>query len=88
MAHSISAKKRDRQNVRRKVRNRARESVLKTKTRKLTEALAGTDKAKSASAMTELASAVDKAAARGTIHPNTAARRKSRLMRRLNASAK
>lgn len=88
MAHSISARKRDRQNARRRIRNRARESLLKTKARKVAEALAGSDKSKATASLKELVSALDKSAAQGTIHRNTAARRKSRLMRRLNAMAK
>jgi small subunit ribosomal protein S20 len=31
---------------------------------------------------------IDKAATKGIIHPNTAARRKSRLMKKINAAAK
>lgn len=38
-------------------------------------------------AIREAASALDKAAQKGVIHPNNAARRKSRLMKRLNSTS-
>ena len=85
MANSISSKKRVRQNERNRIRNRARKSVLKTTTRKLTDALhAGeTDTAKAV--FVSLTKQLDQIAAKGTLHKNTVARRKSRLARRLNA---
>lgn len=87
MANSISSKKRVRQNERNRIRNRARKSVLKTTTRKLTDALhAGeTDTAKAV--FVSLTKQLDQIAAKGTLHKNTVARRKSRLARRLNAAA-
>lgn len=88
MAHSISAKKRDRQNARRQARNKSRKSVLKSTTRGMTDALAAHDGGKARDALKSFASNVDQAAARKTIHPNTAARRKSRMARRVNALAK
>ncbi len=39
-------------------------------------------------AMAKAASALDKAAEKGTIHPNSVARRKSRLMKKLNQAQK
>ena len=39
-------------------------------------------------AVAKAASALDKAAAKGTIHPNNVARRKSRLMKKLNQAQK
>lgn len=85
MAHSISAKKRVRQNARRRARNRARKEVLKDAIKTFTAAISGGDVNK---AETELRSAtrrIDKVAAKGTIHKNTAARKRSRLAKRLNA---
>jgi len=85
MAHSLSAKKRVRQNEKRRARNRARRAQLKTKLRKCTEVLArGTGDA-AATACREAGRALDRAAGARTIHRNAAARRKSRLARRLNA---
>lgn len=88
MAHSLSAKKRNRQNVRRRAINRTRRSVLKTSTRGFMDALAKSDAVRAESEFKNLCTVVDRAASRKTIHKNTAARRKSRLARRLNALKK
>ena len=48
------------------------------------DALAGKDVAKAQSALVETIAVLDRAANKRTIHPNTAARRKSRLAKRLN----
>ncbi len=84
MAHSLSSKKRIRQNETRRARNRARRSLLKTRMLSCsTELQRGTPEAAD-SALRNASKALDQAAARRTIHPNAAARRKSRLARRLN----
>ena len=84
MANIKSQIKRNRQNERRRLRNRATRAELKTRTRTAIEA------AESGEGLEAAASAamkrIDKAAAQGVLHPNTAARRKSRLQRRLNRS--
>ncbi len=85
MAHSLSAKKRIRQNEKQRACNRARRSVLKTRVRAFTEALTGGDPALADNKYRETCKLLDREASRGLIHPNTAARRKSRLARRLNA---
>lgn len=85
MAHSLSARKRVRQNARRRALNKARRSALRTKVRKCADALQGGDPAAAESALREATRALDRAANRGTVHRNAAARRKSRLARRLNA---
>ncbi len=69
-----SALKRQRQTIKRTLRNRAWKSKVKTLVKK---ALAlGTPEA-----LREAQKAIDKAASKGILHPNAAARRKSRLMR-------
>jgi small subunit ribosomal protein S20 len=79
MPNTKSAKKRLRQNLVRRDRNRATRSAVKTQIRKVREALAAGD-AKTAEAELRLtAKRVDKAAAAGVVHPNLAARVKSRL---------
>ena len=85
MAHSLSAKKRIRQNETRRVRNRALRSTLKTQIRGFQDALAGRDTASAEGQMKKLVKALDQTAAKGTIHKKEAARRKSRLQKRLNA---
>lgn len=83
MAHSISAEKRIRQNERRNARNRARRAVLKNTLRKTTTVSA--DAAKSESSIREAIQLIDREAKRPTLHKNAAARRKSKLMKKLNA---
>jgi len=88
VAHSLSAKKRIRQNVKRKARNRARKDAVKTQIKGFLGALASGDLNK---AQTELRSAVkklDQTAAKHTLHKNAAARKRSRLTRKLNAARK
>jgi small subunit ribosomal protein S20 len=81
------AKKRMKQNERKRDRNRARTSSLKTETRKLSDKLAAGDVAGARAQYIKLAKKLDQTAAKGTLHKNTAARRKSRLAKRLNAAA-
>jgi len=77
MANIKSQKKRNRQNITRRQRNKAVTSDLKTSIRKVREAAAAgepTDELFKAAQKR-----IDTAAAKGVIHPNTAARKKSRL---------
>ena len=72
----------------RRANNFAVKSTIKTVTRKTVEAV-GAGKADDASALlTKASSVIDKAVAKGVIHKNAAARKKSRLARKLNAIAK
>ena len=86
MARSLSSQKRLRQNRKRAAVNQARKTVIKTRIRKVTDALNARDVKAAAEAFVETAALLDRSANRGTIHPNTAARRKSRLAKRLNAT--
>lgn len=85
MAHSLSAKKRIRQNEKRRSQNRGRKAQLKSKIREFTETLSGGDAAKSAEVLRTTIKKIDQIAAKGTIHKNTASRKKSQLQRKLNA---
>ena len=87
MPNLADAKKRMKQNESRRERNRARNSVLKTETRKLTDKLTAGDIAGARGQYVKLAKKLDQVAAKGTLHKNTAARRKSRLAKRLNKAA-
>jgi small subunit ribosomal protein S20 len=86
VAHSLSAKKRIRQNEKRRARNRARKLAIKDQTKAFTSALAGGDFAKAEGELKKLTVRLDRTAAKHTIHKNTAARKRSRLTRRLNAA--
>lgn len=86
MANIKSQIKRNRQNEERRERNKAVRSELKTRTKNvLSTAQAGGEDA--AELLRVAVRRLDKAAAKGIIHKNQAARRKSRLMRHLNEGA-
>ncbi len=86
MAHSLSAQKRIRQNEKARARNRARRTALRTQIRKTLNDFAGGAGETAEQSFRKAVKALDQAAAGGTIHRNTAARRKSRLARRLKAA--
>lgn len=86
MANTKSALKAIRQNERRRVRNR----VIRTSTRTQVKRAVQASESGSADAEQQLrqaVSALDKAAGKRIIHKNAAARRKSRLMKKLKAHA-
>ena len=80
MANIKSQIKRNRQNETRRVRNKADRSELATSC-KAAEAAAGTDA--QAEALDAAIKQIDKAASKGIIHKNKAARDKSRLVKRV-----
>ncbi len=85
MAHSLSAKKRVRQNTRRKTLNRSRRSQVKTQIKRFETALSGGDVAQAEEQFRATARKLDKAGTTSTMHKKTAARKKSRLAKKLNA---
>ncbi|MEN9937339.1 MAG: hypothetical protein RLZZ387_3918 [Chloroflexota bacterium] len=85
MANTKSAEKRIRTNERKAEQNRTYRSRVKTMVKKA-EQLILSGKA-SDEAVREAVSTLDKAATKGVIHKNNAARRKSRLMKKVNAIA-
>ena len=84
MAHSLSAKKRVRQNAKRNTINRARKSMVKTQIKHFEIALDAGDVNTAQEQFVVLTRKLDKVAATSTMHKNTAARMKSRLAKRLN----
>ncbi len=84
MAHSLSAKKRVRQNARRNALNRHRKELLKQDIKGFTAAVTAHDPAKAATALNVVVQRLDRVASKGVIHKNTAARKRSRLTKRLN----
>ena len=84
MANSLSAKKRIRQNAKRRVNNRARKSMVKTQIKHFETALSAGDMEKAGAQFKLLTQRLDKVAATSTMHKNTAGRIKSRMARRLN----
>lgn len=82
-----SALKANRQNVKLKERNRGMRSKLRSALRAIRASLDNKDLAGAKAALSETVSIVDKMAAKGVIHRNTAGRYKSRLSSRLAKSA-
>lgn len=85
MARSLSSQKRLRQSRKRAERNKARRSEMKTSIRTVNDAIVGRDAEAAEKAYREAARVLDSNATHRIIHPNTAARRKSRLARHINA---
>ena len=84
MANIRSQIKRNRQNEKRRLRNKAVRSELRTRT-KVAVAAAASGAETGEAALKAALKRIDKAAAKGVIHKNQAANRKSRLMRKINA---
>lgn len=87
MANIKSQIKRIKQNEKRRLRNRVVRGSSRSAVRNARLALESGNVEASQSAVLQAVSALDKAAEKGVIHKNNAARRKSRLMKRLAAVA-
>jgi small subunit ribosomal protein S20 len=83
LANIKSQIKRNRQNEKRRVHNRVFRGRARTLVSKARAAIDSGSKETSAQAIQLAISSLDKAASKGVIHQNNAARRKSRLMKRL-----
>ena len=83
MPNTKSAKKMVRVSERRRLRNRPIRSSVKTFIRKAERAIAATEE-NAAEAVVTAIRALDKAVNKGVLHRNNVARRKSRLMKKLN----
>ncbi|MEZ4553971.1 MAG: 30S ribosomal protein S20 [Dehalococcoidia bacterium] len=83
MAHSKQARKRIRQNERQAAHNRPIRTFTSRRVRDARDAITAGDE-NAAEALRAAQSALDRAAKSGVMHPNTAARRKSRLAAALN----
>ncbi len=85
-ARTPSALKRARQSLRRRAVNRRTRSEAKTLVQAANDIALGRADGNGPEAVTAAISALDKAASKGILHPNNAARRKSRLMTKVNAA--
>jgi len=85
VAHSLQSKKRARQNDKKRTINRARKSQVKTQIKHFEASLAKGDVETAGDQLKALSIKLDKTAATSTMHKRTAARKKSRLTKRLNA---
>lgn len=88
MANIKSQIKRNRQNEKRRVRNRVFRGRARTFVAKARVAIQAENPETATAAVVEAISALDRAAEKGIIHKNNAARRKSRLMKHLAALTK
>ena len=86
VANSASAKKRIRQNEKRRTQNRARKAMVKTETGKLLNAIHDGEFQQAQKLFSTVTKKLDQIAAKGTLLKRTAARKKSRLARQLNAA--
>ena len=83
MAHSKSAMKRVRQNEKRRVKNKSQRSALRTQLRKTKSTIESKNVETAQAELTKSVRALDRAASKGLIHPNQAARRKSRMVKKV-----
>ena len=87
MPNKHAALKQIRKDRKRHARNQSQLSELKTVTRQLADLLRTNKQEEARLVMRRVASRFDRAAAKGLVHRNTAARYKSRLTRRANQPA-
>ncbi len=83
MANIKSQIKRNKQNEKRRMRNKAVKSSLKTAVRKFNETVATGDNDAAVAELRAASRKLDQAASKGVIHKNQAANRKSAIARRI-----
>ena len=85
MPNIKSAKKRVLVSEKKAEVNKAFKTTIKTSVKKFDQALASGDKEAIAAAQKQAVQKLDTAAAKGYVHKNTAARKKSRMAKKVNA---
>ena len=85
MANHKSAIKKFRQDEVRRMRNKAYKTRVKTAVKKVDAALQEKNREAAEEAFQEAVSVLDRVASKGVIHKNKAARKKSRLAKKINA---
>jgi small subunit ribosomal protein S20 len=83
MAHSLSAKKRIRQNAKNAARNRWRLKTMRVAIKDFLKSVTSGSNDEAQTAFKKVTRVIDRSAQKGVIHKNQAARRKSRLTKRL-----
>jgi small subunit ribosomal protein S20 len=83
LANTRSAKKRIRQNVKRRMRNKLYRTHARTQVKTARQLIEGGERDTAVEAVRQAVGALDRAVSKGVIHRNNAARRKSRLLKRL-----
>lgn len=87
MANSLSSKKRIRQNVKRRAKNRWRKDQIKEAVKVFDEAVTAGDVTKATEQLSACYKILDQVAAKGTIHKNAVARKKARLAKKLGKAS-
>ncbi len=87
MANTAQAKKRARQNAKRRMHNMALRSQYRTAVKKVRKAVLAGDKAAAQAVFQEAMSIIDSIADKNIVHKNKAARHKSRLSAAIKAMA-
>jgi len=87
LPHTKSSKKALRVSQRKRDQNKPVKSQVKTYVKRAEQLISSNELESAREAVKRAIAALDKAAQKGVIHPNNAARRKSRLMKKLNATA-
>jgi len=87
LANTAQAKKRARQAEKHRAHNTARRSLMRTEIKKVLKAVAAKDQDGAKQAYRSASSMIDRLAAKGLVHKNTASRYKSRLNTRVRALA-
>jgi small subunit ribosomal protein S20 len=85
MPNTPSAKKRLKQSIVRRAKNRSTKTAIRNLTRKIRESVAAKDVAQSEEAFGTLVKKIDRASSKKVIHANAAARTKSRLSKAIKA---
>ena len=85
MANHKSAIKRNRQSEKKRARNASVKSQVKTRVKAVLRAVEDKDRSESVASLETAISLIDKASSKGVLHKNNAARKISRLTRRVNA---
>lgn len=85
MAHSVSAKKRIRQNAKRRLYNKSIMSEIRTRSKRLAQAVEANDTERAREVLGVVISRIGKARKNKVIHRNMAARMESRLTRLANS---
>ncbi|MBN2038821.1 MAG: 30S ribosomal protein S20 [Spirochaetes bacterium] len=89
MANNKSTEKRIRQGEKRRVKNSAAKASLRTVYKKVNKSISASSEPKEIiENFNEFVKKIDTAAGKGTIHKKNAARKKSRIAKRINASVK
>ena len=88
MAHTLSGKKRLRQDAKRNLKNRSTKHEIKNRSKRVYEAINDKDLEKAQELLRAVVSRIDKAKKNHVLHANKAARLQSRLARAVNELAK